>query len=282
MTARSAASCSTTGPPARTSWRWRSTRCARSAGSSSTSWWSVNGARAGGLPDGVRGVGAARGRRHPGRRATPASPAGARRAPLLPRRRREPRRRRRARARGGALRGRPAPRARSSSRVAPRGGGAYSRDWVPRLRVGDRTRPSDVAALWEGAVAVRRAVFDAVGGWPAEFRFVHEGVDLAWRVIDAGFRVALRGRHRGAAPAARAGRGRRPHAYSAYYGARNRVWLARRHLPLPLGALFVASFARAADAAHASTHARRCAGTVTGCGGRIRSAASCAPGRSGA
>src|SRR5204862_419344 len=46
--------------------------------------------------------------------------------------------------------------------VVPRDGGAYSRDWVPRLRVGDRTRPSDVAVLWEGAVAVRRSTFELV------------------------------------------------------------------------------------------------------------------------
>jgi GT2 family glycosyltransferase len=127
--------------------------------------------------------------------------------------------------------------------VAPRGGGAYSRDWVPRLRVGDRTRPSDVAVLWEGALAVRRSVFDEVGGWPAEFRFVHEGVDLAWRILDAGHRVHYAGDivalHPPPAPVAAGER----HAYSAYYGARNRVWLARRHLPLPLGALFAASFA---------------------------------------
>jgi GT2 family glycosyltransferase len=127
--------------------------------------------------------------------------------------------------------------------VAPRGGGAYSRDWVPRLRVGDRTRPSDVAALWEGAVAVRRAVFDLVGGWPGEFRFVHEGVDLAWRILDAGFRVRYAGDigalHPPPAPVPAGER----HAYSSYYGARNRVWLARRHLPLPLGVLFVATFA---------------------------------------
>jgi GT2 family glycosyltransferase len=127
--------------------------------------------------------------------------------------------------------------------VAPRGGGAYSRDWVPRLRVGDRTRPSDVAVLWEGAVAVRRSVFDEVGGWPAEFRFVHEGVDLAWRILDAGHRVHYAGDivalHPPPAPVAAGDR----HAYSAYHGARNRVWLARRHLPLPLGALFVVTFA---------------------------------------
>jgi GT2 family glycosyltransferase len=148
--------------------------------------------------------------------------------------------------------------------VVPRGGGAYSRDWVPRLRVGDRTRPSDVAVLWEGAVAIRRELFEQVGGWPAEFRFVHEGVDLAWRVLDAGFRVHYAGDivalHPAPAPVPAGER----HGYSTYFGARNRVWLARRHLPLPLGVLFVASFAartlpraRSADDARAALRGYR-------------------------
>ncbi|MDX6655604.1 MAG: hypothetical protein QOH62_397 [Solirubrobacteraceae bacterium] len=148
--------------------------------------------------------------------------------------------------------------------VAPRDGGAYSRDWVPRLRVGDRTRASDVAVLWEGAVAIRRELFEQVGGWPAEFRFVHEGVDLAWRVLDAGFRVHYAGDivalHPAPAPVPAGER----HGYSTYFGARNRVWLARRHLPLPLGVLFVASFAartlpraRSADDARAALRGYR-------------------------
>jgi hypothetical protein len=33
------------------------------------------------------------------------------------------------------------------------------------------------------------------------------------------------------------------HPDSYYFGARNRVWLARRHLPLPLGFLYVIAFA---------------------------------------
>jgi GT2 family glycosyltransferase len=95
-----------------------------------------------------------------------------------------------------------------------------------------------VTAVWEGCVAIRRAVFEQVGGWPAEFRFAHEGIDLAWRVMDLGLRVVYAGdvvvRHPAYATA--------PHGYSAYYGARNRVWLARRHLPLPLAVLYVAGF----------------------------------------
>jgi GT2 family glycosyltransferase len=126
-------------------------------------------------------------------------------------------------------------------RVDPREGGTPPRDWVPRLRAGDRERPGEVTLVWEGAVAIRRAVFDSVGGWPAEFEFVHEGVDLAWRVMDAGYRVHYAGDlaalHPLPAPVAVR------HGYSLYYGARNRVWLARRYLPLPLGALYVSTFA---------------------------------------
>jgi GT2 family glycosyltransferase len=123
--------------------------------------------------------------------------------------------------------------------VEPReAGGARARDWVPRLRVGDPARSSDITVVWEGAVAIRRELFEAVGGWPADFRFVHEGVDLGWRVMEAGFRVAYAGDVVALHPSPTG----RPHGYSFYFGARNRVWLARRHLPLPLAVLYVGGF----------------------------------------
>jgi GT2 family glycosyltransferase len=124
-------------------------------------------------------------------------------------------------------------------RVAPRDGGPSARDWVPRLRVGDRSRSSEITVVWEGAVAIRRSVFDAVGGWPGDFRFVHEGIDLGWRVMDAGHRVAYAGDIVALHPSPTGV----PHHYTFYFGARNRMWLARRHLPLPLGIVYVASFA---------------------------------------
>jgi GT2 family glycosyltransferase len=124
-------------------------------------------------------------------------------------------------------------------RVAPREGGRPRRDWVPRLRAGDPARSSDVTAVWEGAVAMPRRVFDQVGGWPAEFRYAHEGIDLAWRVLDAGYRVHYAGDVVALHPAQDAPM---PHGYSFYFGARNRVWIARRHLPLPLGVLYVVMF----------------------------------------
>jgi GT2 family glycosyltransferase len=123
--------------------------------------------------------------------------------------------------------------------VAAREGGARSRDGVPRLRVGDPRRSSEITVVWEGAVAMRRSVFEQVGGWPADFRFVHEGVDLGWRVMDAGHRM----RYAGDIVVLHPSPTGTPHAYSYYFGARNRVWLARRYLPLPLGLIYVIAFA---------------------------------------
>jgi GT2 family glycosyltransferase len=118
-------------------------------------------------------------------------------------------------------------------------GGARSRDWIPRLRNGDPARSSAITVVWEGAVAIPRAVFERVGGWPAAFRYVHEGVDLGWRVMDAGYDL----RYAGDVVVLHPSPASTAHGYSYYFGARNRVWLARRYLPLPLGALYVTAFA---------------------------------------
>jgi GT2 family glycosyltransferase len=109
------------------------------------------------------------------------------------------------------------------------------RRWTPRLRVGDPGRSSDVTAVWEGAVSVRREVFEAATGWPDEFFYAHEGIELAWRVWDCGYRVAYDGTISVNHPVIQ------PTRHAGYYrlSGRNRVWLARRNLPVPLGALYV-------------------------------------------
>ena len=68
---------------------------------------------------------------------------------------------------------------------------------------------------------------------------MHEGIELGWRLMDAGWRVRYAGDVVALHPAPTG----RPHRYSYYFGARNSVWLARRYLPLPLGALYVLVFA---------------------------------------
>ena len=88
-----------------------------------------------------------------------------------------------------------------------------------------------------GGDAARASSRPSAAG-PADFRFVHEGIDLGWRVMDAGHRVAYAGDIVALHPSPTG----TPHGYSFYYGARNRVWLARRHLPLPLAVLYVSGF----------------------------------------
>jgi GT2 family glycosyltransferase len=125
-------------------------------------------------------------------------------------------------------------------RVEPNDGGRRSSDWTPRVGAKGYTTSGEVTAVWEGAVAMPRALFDDVGGWPATFRFVHEGVDLAWRVMERGLKVHYEAGLHVLHPPPPPNPTR--HAYSTYHGARNRVWLAKRHLPLPLGVVYAASF----------------------------------------
>jgi GT2 family glycosyltransferase len=115
-------------------------------------------------------------------------------------------------------------------------GAPTDRRHVPRLRASGPMTSGDVAWFWEGAALIRRTAFDAAGGWPGEFFYGHEGIEVAWRVIDAGYRV-----HYGADlgvlnPAAEPFRG----PQHRYLNARNRVWVARRNLPVPLAAGYLA------------------------------------------
>jgi GT2 family glycosyltransferase len=110
------------------------------------------------------------------------------------------------------------------------------REWVPRLVIGDRTRSSDIVVLFEAAVVIRRDVFEQLGGWAGFFFFYHEGADLTWRMWDAGYRAWYAGdvvAYHHARPAKRRG-------HFFYLSGRNRVWLARRNLPVPVAATHVA------------------------------------------
>ena len=111
------------------------------------------------------------------------------------------------------------------------------RRWVPRLRAG-RGRGGDVVVFWEGVCSIRRAAFEAVGGWPGHFWYGHEGIDLAFRLADAGWTLRYRPDvvvHHPATPASR-------HAVFYRMNARNRVWVARRNLPHPLDYVYVGSW----------------------------------------
>jgi hypothetical protein len=82
--------------------------------------------------------------------------------------------------------------------------------------------------ITEGAVAVRRSAFLAIGGYCPEFFISHEGPDLAFRLMNAGFTVEYDGRvtllHKHA-------QGSRDPWRFYYYDTRNHVWLAVRNMP---------------------------------------------------
>ncbi|MGN6126659.1 MAG: glycosyltransferase family 2 protein [Humibacter sp.] len=112
------------------------------------------------------------------------------------------------------------------------------RRWVPRLRKGDPATPSVVFALIEGAIVMPRSVFEAAGGWADPFFYAHEGIELAWRVWDqdkrAWYAGDLEARHPNV-PTTR-------HTDFYWRNARNRIWLARRNLPVVLIPIYVATW----------------------------------------
>ncbi|MEU4497541.1 glycosyltransferase [Streptomyces sp. NPDC023998] len=108
--------------------------------------------------------------------------------------------------------------------------GETQRRHVPRLRGGDPMRRGLVTAFLGGGHAFSAAMLDEIGLWPGQFFFGHEETDLAWRALDGGWKILYEPdlvlQHPKTSPAR--------HAVYYRFTARNRVWLARRRLPLPL------------------------------------------------
>lgn len=110
--------------------------------------------------------------------------------------------------------------------------------WIPRLRKGSPLRSGCVFSVVEMAIVVRREVFDRCGAWPAPFWYAHEGIELAWRVWDTGYKTWYAGDLRAGHPVID------PARHDEYFrlNARNRVWLARRNLPWPINWIYVTSW----------------------------------------
>jgi GT2 family glycosyltransferase len=125
-----------------------------------------------------------------------------------------------------------------SFRITDPVSGTTQRRHVPRLRAGDPARPSAVTTFLGGACAVRTALLRQVGGLPGDFFYAHEETDLAWRALDAGWRIEYRPQMVLEHPATRPSR----HAVYHRMVARNRVWLARRNLPAALVPCYLATW----------------------------------------
>ncbi|MFE7610870.1 glycosyltransferase family 2 protein [Streptomyces celluloflavus] len=117
--------------------------------------------------------------------------------------------------------------------------GRTQRRHVPRLRVGDPARGGYVTTFLGGGHALSLPMLDRIGGWPDEFFYAHEETDLAWRALDDGWRVLYAPemvlQHPWTSPTR--------HAVYHRMVARNRVWLAKRHLPAPLVPVYLGVWA---------------------------------------
>ena len=125
-----------------------------------------------------------------------------------------------------------------SFRIADPDGGPDQRRHVPRLRVGDSRKSSEVTTFLGGACAIRRTAFDQGGGLPGDFFYAHEETDLAWRIMDAGYGIEYDADAVMYHPAVA------PTRHENFYrlNARNRVWLARRNLPWPLAFAYLGTW----------------------------------------
>ncbi|WP_455356303.1 glycosyltransferase family 2 protein [Streptomyces sp. SYSU K217416] len=116
--------------------------------------------------------------------------------------------------------------------------GFTQRRHVPRLRAGDPMRGGEVTTFLGGGHGLSVRMLDEIGGWPDAFFFTHEETDLAWRALDADWKILyvpdLVLQHPRTSPA----------RHAVYYRmtARNRVWMARRHLPAVLVPLYLGAW----------------------------------------
>jgi GT2 family glycosyltransferase len=107
-------------------------------------------------------------------------------------------------------------------------GKVLERDWCHPRPIAHASREFETHFILEGASALDRERVLSVGGYPAEFFLGHEGVDLSYRLIGAGWRVMHTPRVTTTHYAASENR---PDWRVYYYYTRNGIWVAYRSLP---------------------------------------------------
>lgn len=107
-------------------------------------------------------------------------------------------------------------------------GKVLERDWCHPRPISHATREFETHFILEGASALSREKVLSVGGYPAEFFLGHEGVDLSYRLIGAGYCVVHTPRVSTTHHAAIEHR----HDWRVYYYyTRNGIWVVYRSFP---------------------------------------------------
>lgn len=90
--------------------------------------------------------------------------------------------------------------------------------------------------ITEGAVAFRKKTLELSGYYPETFFLSHEGPDLAFRIIESGFKVIYMGSI--GVTHYFASEGRDPWR-NYYYDTRNQLWLAARNFPIAYAIIYL-------------------------------------------
>ena len=107
-------------------------------------------------------------------------------------------------------------------------GKVLERDWCHPRPISHAAREFETHFILEGASALSREKVLSVGGYPAEFFLGHEGVDLSYRLIAAGYRVVHTPR---VSTTHHAAIEHRPDWRVYYYYTRNGIWVVYRSFP---------------------------------------------------
>jgi GT2 family glycosyltransferase len=110
-------------------------------------------------------------------------------------------------------------------------GKVLERDWCHPRPISHASREFETHFILEGASALSREKVLSVGGYPAEFFLGHEGVDLSYRLIGAGYRVVHTPR---VSTTHHAALEHRPDWRVYYYYTRNGIWVVYRSFPLAM------------------------------------------------
>jgi len=111
------------------------------------------------------------------------------------------------------------------------------RDWVHRQPVERADEAFDTYEITEGAVAYRREALSEAGLYRADFFISHEGLELAYRLLDGSWEVAYDG---GIAVEHHHAAGGRTNWRRYYYDTRNLFWVATLHQPVGYAARYLA------------------------------------------
>lgn len=151
-------------------------------------------------------------------------------------------------------------------KIVDAGGKVREREWCHPRPISEASCEFETCYILEGESALRREAVLEAGGYSRRLFLYHEGLDLAFRLIDRGFRIIYSPTvavvHHAAPDAERAAR-------FYYCSVRNGIWIAYQYLPLGEAVADVAAHIAkmtffAARAGQLKAHWRGCADAIRG------------------